>query len=349
MKEKVVVAMSGGVDSSTAAAILKQKGFSPIGMTMKLWEDDSRCCGVEDVYDAKRVAALLGIPHYLVNFSKDFSREVVEPSIQEYSNGRTPNPCVVCNQRLKFELLSRKAWALGARYVATGHYARIEYQDVRKRFVLKKGVDLDKEQSYWLAMLSQTQLARTLLPLGTFSKSDTRQLAAELGLKLAHKKESQDVCWLGNFQEFISRQMELKPGPIVDTTGRTIGKHGGIHLYTVGQRRGLGISASKPLYVVRIDGGTNAVVVGDESALYSRGFIGVKQNWIGVEELVGELEAEVKIRYRGSPARAIVSSNGDGVIVRFRDPQRAITPGQLAVFYQSDEVLGGAWIEQTIE
>lgn len=348
LKEKVAVAMSGGVDSSTAAAVLKQQGFSLIGITMKLW-DDSRGYAAQDVCDAKRVAGLLHIPHYTIDFSKAFSREVLEPSVEQYSRGKTPNPCVVCNQKLKFGLLSERARELGARYLATGHYARVEYDDARSRFVLKKGLERKKEQSYWLAMLSQKTLARTLLPLGAFSKNEIRRLAAQFGLKVARKRESQDVCCLGNFQRFIGRCVESGSGPIVDMTGNVIGMHGGVHLYTVGQRRGLGISASRPLYVVRIDHETNTIVAGEESALYCSAFVGVKPNWIGVKALARENEVEVKIRYRGVSAKASVSTNRDDVMVRFGEPQKAITPGQLAVFYQGDEVVGGAWIERVIE
>lgn len=349
MKEKVVVAMSGGVDSSTTAALLKHKGFNPIGITMKLWENDSYCCAVEDISDAKRVAAHLDIPHYVVNLCKEFTHKVLGPSIKEYTHGRTPNPCVVCNQKLKFELLSRKAWELGARYLATGHYAIIEYDSSRNRFLLKKGLKGDKEQSYWLAMLPQESLAKTLLPLGDYSKTEIRRLASQLGLRVAHKKESQDVCWLGNFQEFVSKFVEPKPGPITDMNGRLIGEHRGIQFYTVGQRKGLGIAASKSLYVIKIDSTSNTLTVGEEPELYGVGFMGIEPNWVSIKGLNGKLEVEVKIRYRGTPAKAVISSNGASVLVRFREPQRAITPGQLAVFYQEDEVIGGAWIDRTIE
>jgi tRNA-specific 2-thiouridylase len=250
---------------------------------------------------------------------------------------------------LKFGLLSEKARELGANHLATGHYARVEYDDVRNRFVLKKGLERDKEQSYWLAMLPQEVLGKTLLPLGVFSKNEIRRLAAQFGLMVADKKESQDVCWLGNFQQFVGRCVKSGSGPIVDIKGNVIGTHNGVHLYTVGQRRGLGIPASKPLYVVRIDHETNTIVAGEESALYCRAFVGVKPNWIGLKAPVSEGEVEVKTRYRGLSAKASISTNGAGVLVRFREPQKAITPGQLAVFYRGDEVLAGAWIERAIQ
>jgi tRNA-specific 2-thiouridylase len=346
LRKKVIVAMSGGVDSSVTAAILKQDGYAPVGVTLKLWSDHSYCCSTDDVHDAKRVAALLDIPHYVVDLSRKFTQEVLEPSIREYSVGRTPNPCVVCNLRLKFRFLSGKAPELGAEYFATGHYARVEWDDSRNRFILRKGEDPQKEQSYWLAMVPQSYFSRTILPLGRFLKNDIRKLAERLSLKVAWKKESQDVCWLGNMQRFMSHLVEPEPGPVIDTDGRMIGTHKGIQFYTVGQRRGLGISSSKPLYVVAIRGSSNTLVVGEEAELYSSTFVGVDPNWLGIEELDEELEVGVKIRYRSPPAQAMVSSNGNGVTVKFREAQRAVTPGQLAVFYRGDEVLGAVWIDR---
>ncbi len=348
MKPEVAVAMSGGVDSSTAAALLREEGFRLVGLTMKLWQNGSSCCSVEDVHDARRVAAGLGIPHYVVDLSGHFRREVLEPSIRQYKRGRTPNPCIICNERLKFGLLLQKTRELGATHLATGHYARVEYDPRRRRTILKKGLDPDKEQSYWLSTLSQKTLESVRFPLGSRSKEETRRLASGLGLKVAQKKESQDVCWTGNYQEVVREVTELQPGPVLDRDGNCVGQHEGIQFYTIGQRRGLGIAAGRPLYVIEIDRATNALVVGPEPELYSKGFIGTNPNWIRVGYLSEELEVDVQVRYRGRPTRAIISQDGDFVLAKFLKPQRAVTPGQLAVFYLDEDVVGACWIDEAM-
>ncbi|KPJ50467.1 hypothetical protein AMJ40_02860 [candidate division TA06 bacterium DG_26] len=337
--------MSGGVDSATAAAILARNGLSLTGVTMQLWDDGSHCVSRQHMEDAKKVADLLGIPHHVLDVHEEFRREVLDPSVEQYKNGRTPNPCVVCNQRVKMRTLLRYASEQQIQYVATGHYARTEYDGSRQRFLLKRGEDQEKDQSYWLAMLSQEALSRILLPLGSYSKTEVRELALEFGLSPAHKRESQDVCWLGNFQGFVRMHLEPRPGPIVDNHGTVVGEHRGVQFYTVGQRKGLRIASSAPLYVVRIDGDRNILFVGEQRELYGTGFRASQPNWIGIQSLMSPLEVDVKIRYRGAASKALIRRNGDGVSVQFFEPQRAITPGQLAVFYRDDEVIGSAWID----
>jgi tRNA-specific 2-thiouridylase len=342
----VVVAMSGGVDSSTAAALLRQEGYRVVGLTMKLWQSGSECCSAQDVADARRVAVSLGIPHYVLDLSSHFRREVLEPSISEYKRGRTPNPCVVCNERLKFGLLLKRTHELGARNLATGHYARVDHDPVRRRTILKRGLDPSKEQSYWLSTLPQTSLQSALFPLGSRSKEETRRLASDLGLRVARKRESQDVCWTGGFREVVREAAQPQPGPVLDRDGNCIGQHEGIHFYTIGQRRGLGIAGGRPLYITKIDRASNIIVVGPESELYRNGFLGTNANWIGMERLEKELKVDVQIRYRGRPAQAVISPEGNAVAARFLSPERAITPGQLAVFYRQEEVVGACWIEK---
>jgi tRNA-specific 2-thiouridylase len=365
---KIAVAMSGGVDSSAAAAILKEQGHELVGFTMQLWNQrrgisvdengeslPSRCCSLDDVYDARRVAEELGFPFYVLNLEKEFERDVVQPFVTSYLNGETPIPCVACNSRLKFASLDKLAVSLGCEKVATGHYARVERDEATERFRLLRGRDPQKDQSYFLWELTQEQLSRALFPLGEMSKPDAREAARRADLAVAEKKESQEICFVpdGDYAGFIDRyldaeqQTERRPGvgQIVTTNGDVIGEHTGIHRYTVGQRRGIGIAQPRPLYVLNIDSASNRVVVGGEDDLLADEFTAAGVNWIAVDNPGAEVRAEVRVRYRHTAAPAAITPLPDNrVRVRFDEPQRAITPGQATVFYRGDEVLGGGWI-----
>lgn len=365
---KIAVAMSGGVDSSAAAAILKEQGHELVGFTMQLWNQrrginvdengeplPSRCCSLDDVYDARRVAEELGFPFYVLNLEKEFERDVVQPFVNSYLDGETPIPCVACNSRLKFASLDKLALSLGCEKVATGHYARVDFDEATKRYRLLRGRDSQKDQSYFLWELTQDQLSRALFPLGELSKSDARQAARDNELAVAEKKESQEICFVpdGDYAGFIERYLEaeaqtnrLPPsGEIVTSSGTVLGAHGGIHRYTVGQRRGIGISRSKPLYVLGIDSDQNQVIVGGDDELLSNGFTAAGVNWIAFDDSLEDVRAEVRVRYRHTAAPATISPINEGrVSITFDEPQRAITPGQATVFYRGEEVLGGGWI-----
>ena len=355
--QKVVVAMSGGVDSSVAAAILVQEGYDVIGVTMQIWpatvteEKFSRtCCSLSAVEDARRVAARLGIPHYVLNFKDIFEELVIDNFIEEYRRGRTPNPCIRCNRFVKFEALLAKAQALGADYVATGHYSRIVHDEARGRWLLKRGVDRSKDQSYALYSMTQYQLAHTLMPLGNMVKDETRRLAAQLGLAVSSKPDSQEICFVEdrNYRAFLEAAAPevAKPGPILDTAGNVIGEHKGIAFYTVGQRRRLGIAAGEPLYVVRVDPADNAVVVGREADLYAPGLIATDLNYISIEALVEPIAVTAKVRYNMKDSQALLSPWAkEQARLTFEKPQRAIAPGQAVVFYNSEDVGGGGTIE----
>jgi tRNA-specific 2-thiouridylase len=365
---KIAVAMSGGVDSSAAAAILKEQGHELVGFTMQLWDQrrginvdengdplPSRCCSLDDVYDARRVAEALGFPFYVLNLEKDFERDVVQPFVASYLNGETPIPCVSCNSRLKFASLDRLAASLECDKVATGHYARVEFDEALRRYKLMRGRNLQKDQSYFLWELTQEQLSRALFPLGEMSKPEVRDVAREHALAVAEKSESQEICFVpdGNYSGFIDRYLEAtgsndqKPGEgeIVTTGGDLIGQHTGIHRYTIGQRRGIGIAAEQPLYVIGIDAPHNRVIVGGADELLGLEFTAAGVNWIAFDNPASPVRAEVRVRYRHTPAPATITPLNDGrVRVRFDEPQRAITPGQATVFYRGDEVVGGGWI-----
>jgi tRNA-specific 2-thiouridylase len=365
---KIAVAMSGGVDSSAAAAILMEAGHELVGFTMQLWNQrrglsvdehgeplPSRCCSLDDVYDARRVAEELGFPFYVLNLERDFERDVVEPFVASYLQGETPIPCVACNSRLKFASLERLARSLGCDKVATGHYARIEFDERAKRHRLFRGRDARKDQTYFLWELTQEQLSHALFPLGEMSKAEVREAARRHGLAVAEKAESQEICFVpdGDYAGFIDRYLEAEGreeqapprGEIVSTEGVPVGEHEGIHRYTVGQRRGLGISRQLPLYVVRVEPEQNRVVVGDAEELLRTEFVAAGVNWIAFDAPTAALRADVRVRYRHTEAPALITPLGEGrVRVRFDEPQRAITPGQATVFYRGDEVLGGGWI-----
>jgi tRNA-uridine 2-sulfurtransferase len=365
---KIAVAMSGGVDSSAAAAILKEQGHELVGFTMQLWNQrrgisvdengeplPSRCCSLDDVYDARRVAEELGFPFYVLNLEREFERDVVEPFVTSYLNGETPIPCVACNSRLKFASLDRLAASLGCEKVATGHYARVEYNEASGRYRLLRGLDPQKDQSYFLWELTQDQLSRSLFPLGEMSKPDARDAARRNDLAVAEKAESQEICFVpdGDYAGFIDRYLEVEgrkdslpgTGQIVSTSGAVIGEHGGIHRYTVGQRRGIGISSPQPLYVIGIDSERNRVVVGNQDELLGDQFSAAGVNWIAFDNPSEPLPAEVRVRYRHAAAPATITPRPDNrAEVKFAEPQRAITPGQATVFYRGDEVLGGGWI-----
>ena len=370
---KIAVAMSGGVDSSAAAAILREQGHELVGFTMQLWDQrrlinvdengdplPSRCCSLDDVYDARRVAEKLGFPFYVLNLEKDFDRDVVEPFIASYLSGETPIPCVACNSRLKFASLDRMALSVGCEKVATGHYARVEYDEKAGRYKLLRGRDRNKDQSYFLWELTQEQLSRALFPLGEMDKTEARDVARSSELYTAEKAESQEICFVpdGKYSEFIDRFLTHEGrtsdlptgGEIVDTSGHVLGHHTGIHRYTVGQRRGLGISSEKPLYVTQIERAKNRVIVGGEDELERREFTVRGVNWTASEPPTGEVRARVKVRYRHEPVAATVIPLADArACVRFDEPQKAITPGQAAIFYDietAEEVLGGGWIER---
>jgi len=358
-KDRVLVAMSGGVDSSLAAAILKEQGFEVIGVTMQIWSEDepglereTGCCSYSAVRDARSVSEKLDIPHYVLNFQEVFREEVIEYFCNQYVMGRTPNPCIVCNHRIKFEAFLKKAFALDAWYMATGHYARIVMDKEQDRFLLKKGLDETKDQSYALYVMNQKHLQHTLLPLGNYHKTETRKEARKLGLETYDKPDSQEICFIpdDDYHRFIKekRPDNVEPGPIMDTEGNQLGEHKGLPFYTIGQRRGLGISADEPLYVVRLDPANNAVIVGKDSEVYGQSLLVKSINLIALKELVKPVSAEVKIRYNTEAVNADIYPHEEGAIVKFKDPVRAITPGQAAVFYDREIVLGGGIIEKEI-
>jgi tRNA-specific 2-thiouridylase len=351
--------MSGGVDSSVAASLLKDEGYEVIGVTMRLWsEEDSnaaplskRCCSVEDVQDARRVCDAIGARHYFVNFEKEFQKHVVDYFVAEYQRGRTPHPCLACNDKMKFDFLLRRANFMDADYIATGHYARIR-QDA-DGYSLLKGVDSGKDQSYVLFTLTQTELARLLLPVGDYPKARIRELAYEAGLAVADKPDSQEICFIpdGDYRKFVGDRAKPKPGNLVDQSGNVLGDHAGIQFFTVGQRRKLGLqgNSGEPLFVTKINALNNQVTLGAHEDLMQRQLWASKVNFLDGTPPVGPTEVTAKIRYRANDSAATLipnAENSDGwVEIMFDEPQRAVTPGQAVVFYQGDKVLGGGIIE----
>lgn len=355
---RVIIAMSGGVDSSVAAALLLEEGYEVIGVTMQLWATDlpygaeveGGCCSLGAVEDARAVANKLGIPYYVLNMHAPFKEKVIDYFVEEYLQGRTPNPCIVCNQSLKFDNLLEKSLGLGGDYLATGHYVRREIHPESKRWSLKKGIDPGKDQSYVLYGMTQFQLEKTLFPLGGFTKTEIRQKALQLGLLVAEKPDSQEICFVPDqdYRRFIDeyRPGSLQPGNIIDMEGKILGEHQGITHYTIGQRKGLGIAAPEPLYVAEIRPDTHEVVVGGAETVFSNSLTATALNWVSIGEPQEELMVEAKIRYAAKPAAATIRSiSRDRVEVKFVEPQRAITPGQAVVFYQNEWLLGGGIIE----
>ena len=393
--ETVAVAMSGGVDSSTVAAMLRAEGYNVVGLTMQLWNQrrlagregmpeqvQGRCCSIEDVYDARRVAQDLDIPYYVVNHEERFERDVVRPFVQEYLSGRTPIPCSLCNNHLKFDQLLLTARQIGADLLATGHYARCEFDSARNRWLLRRAADPAKDQTYFLFGLTQEQLSRTRFPLGHMTKPQVRELARQHGLALAEKPDSQEICFVpgGDYKRFIDaylgEQGESLPdtsGDLVTTDGKVLGRHDGVHNFTVGQRKGLGVATGSPLYVININGAEGKVTVGGNDDLLHTRLIARDLNWIAFDDLGEEIRRQgsagvgvsadaplrvqahaplrvtAKIRHRHEPAPATIEPAPNGeVLVTFDQPQRAITPGQAVVFYQDDLVVGGGWIAETV-
>ncbi|WP_035172606.1 tRNA 2-thiouridine(34) synthase MnmA [Caldanaerobius polysaccharolyticus] len=357
MAKKVVLGMSGGVDSSVAAYLLQKEGYEVIGVTMQIWPDEDEekvlheggCCSLSAVEDARRVASMLGIPYYVLNFKDIFKEKVIDYFVDEYIHGNTPNPCIACNRFIKFEALLHRARSIGADYVATGHYAKIEYDDGLGRYLLKKAVDQKKDQTYVLYSFTQEQLKHTLMPLGYYTKSQIREIASSLKLPVATKPESQEICFVpdDDYGRFIEEQKPdcVKSGYFVDTKGNVLGRHKGIAHYTIGQRRGLGISAGRPLYVVDIIPEENVVVVGEEEDVYGDELFAKDLNFIPFERLERAMEVNAKIRYTAKEAPAtIFPIENDKVKVKFKEPQRAITPGQAVVFYDGDILVGGGII-----
>src|ERR1700674_4396240 len=368
--ETIAVAMSGGVDSSAVAAMLRADGHNVIGLTMQLWNQrrlaghegmpesvQGRCCSIDDVYDARRVAETLGIPYYVVNHEERFEREVVRPFVEENLSGRTPIPCSLCNNHLKFDQLLIVAQQIGADALATGHYARVEFDEQRGRWLLKRPADFSKDQTYFLFGLTQEQLSRTLFPLGGMTKPEVREVARKHSLAIAEKPDSQEICFIpgGDYKRFLEAYLSEQgdtpteiAGEMVTTDGKVIGEHAGVHNFTVGQRKGLGVATGSPLDVIQIKNDTRQVMGGKDEELYSRTLRSRRVNLISTADRGEPMRVSVKIRHRHQPAPAKIESVGpDEIQVTFDEPQRALTPGQAAVFYDGDIVVGGGWIENS--
>lgn len=355
---KVVVAMSGGVDSSASAAWLKTMGYQVIGISLQLHDHASKvenkfgtCCSLTDIGDARRVAEKMDIPFYVKNMETEFNESVIDDFVHEYLNGRTPNPCVRCNEKVKFSRLMEWSMDLGADYLATGHFANVRFNTDSNEYELCKGVDPAKDQSYFLFTMKQKDLGRTLFPMGGFEKKQVRELARELGLAVADKPDSQEICFVQDrsYKDFIEERVPaslLRPGLIVDPQGRTVGEHPGIHHFTIGQRKGVGVQSKDPIYVLEVNQERNEVVVGPESFLFKKSCSIAQMNWVGTPELDKPHGFTAKIRYRAKESPVVVRPVLDNrVEILFTEPQRAITPGQALVLYKEDRLVGGGWIE----
>jgi tRNA-specific 2-thiouridylase len=364
----IAVAMSGGVDSSTVAAMLAHEGGTVVGLTLQLWDQTrlagkhgipdapkaGRCCSLDDVYDARRVAEHLKIPYYVVNQQERFENDVIRPFVAEYLAGRTPIPCSLCNNHLKFDQLLQTARSIGANRIATGHYAVNEFDQKRGRWILKRATDSGKDQTYFLFGLTQEQLAHTLFPLGRMTKPEVREVARQHGLALAEKPDSQEICFIpgGDYKQFLTAYLEEQgerlpetAGELVTASGEVLGRHDGIFNFTVGQRKGLGVSSPSPLYVLQIDPATHRVTVGADEELATLTLRARDLNWISITNLTAPMRVQAKIRHRHEPAWATLEPYGaDEIVATFDEAQRAVTPGQSAVFYDGDEVVGGGWI-----
>lgn len=356
VSNRVVIAMSGGVDSSVAAALVSDMGYDAVGISMRLYSTPQEsysksCCSPDDLFDARMVADTLGIPFYVANYEREFEATVIDYFVQEYERGRTPNPCVACNNHLKFDILLKRSLALGSSYLATGHFARIDRSgDVP---VLRKGLDESKDQSYFLFGLPREALPRIIFPLGEMTKEQVRDRARKMDLETAEKAESQEICFVTgrSYREFVEERLAKKatvPGKIVHESGEVLGDHDGIHRFTIGQRKGLGIGYHEPLYVKAIRPAEGTVVVGPKASLYARGLVAEDCNWLSFARPPGPMECTAKIRYRAKDVPVLLTVGGDGstAFVEFEEPQRAVTPGQAVVFYRGDEVLGGGFIEE---
>jgi tRNA-uridine 2-sulfurtransferase len=362
--DRVVIAMSGGVDSSVAAALLVEQGYEVIGITIKTYNysdigvnitNESSCCSLEGINDARQVASKLGFPHYVVDFTEQFKTEVIDNFISEYLNGRTPNPCVICNRKIKWETLLNKAKTLGAGYIATGHYARIRFDQYRHRFILSKGKDDAKDQSYALWSLTQEQLSRTIFPLAELTKAEVRLIAKQFELKTASKGESFEICFIpdNNYERFLKQRIpdlenKVKDGDLY-LDGKIVGKHTGYPFYTVGQRKRLGTAFGEPIYVKEIDAQNNVVKLGRKMDLMNRGLVAADVNFISVGNIIEDMHVEAKVRYKDEGSPAVVRSQGEKIRVLFDEARRAITPGQSVVLYDKDDIVGGGFIESVFD
>ncbi|KPI53862.1 thiouridylase [Clostridioides difficile] len=359
MNKKVMIGMSGGVDSSVAAYLLKQQGYDVIGVTMKLWQDDDDveneggCCSLSAVEDARRVANKIGIPFYVLNFREVFKEKVIDYFIDEYLEGKTPNPCIACNKHIKFDDFYKKARQIGCDYVATGHYAKIEKDESTGRYLLKKSVTDKKDQTYALYNLTQEQLEHTLLPIGDYEKDRVREIAKEMGMAVHNKPDSQEICFVkdNDYANYVKKHSKkrIEEGFFVDTKGNILGKHKGILYYTIGQRKGLGITFGKPMFVIDINPINNTIVLGDNEELFKKELIAKDVNFISIDKLEEPLRVQAKIRYSAKPSPATIHKIGEDTIkIVFDEAQRAITKGQSVVMYDGDIVVGGGIIEKSL-